>query len=567
MHPLLEIKNLHILFEQEAVITDAVQNISFTAARGKITAIVGESGSGKSVTALSVLQLLPKQAKLKGEILFSPDGKEQIPLHDLSSKKINDIRGNHIAMIFQEPMTSLNPVFTCGFQVMETLMKHKKITKKEAKQKTIELFRQVELPDPTAMIDRYPHQISGGQKQRVMIAMAMSCQPDLLIADEPTTALDVRVQKNILQLIKNLQQQNNMAVLLITHDLGLVADIADELIVMYKGKIAEQGNAATILKNPQHNYTKALLACRPAANSKGKKLAVLKDFLEPEESKKENEQVSPGSFTKNIQQANTILSVQGLDVYFPSAKNIFGKPTSFFKAVDDVSFEVMKGEITGLAGESGCGKTTLGRAILQLIKPTAGQIILDGGDITTMQPGKLREIRKDLQIIFQDPYGSLNPRISIGNAILEALKVHSLYENNKMRKEAVIDMLEKVQLSADHFERYPHQFSGGQRQRICIARALVLNPSFLVFDESVSALDVSVQASVLNLVSELKTDFDFTAIFISHDLSVLHYISDRILIMNKGKIVEEGKADDVYFNPKMEYTQQLIDAIPGKMLV
>ena len=464
-------------------------------------------------------------------------------------------------------MTSLNPVFTCGFQVIETLMKHKKITKKEAKQKTIELFRQVELPDPAAMIDRYPHQISGGQKQRVMIAMAMSCQPDLLIADEPTTALDVRVQKNILQLIKNLQQQNNMGVLLITHDLGLVADIADELIVMYKGNIAEQGNAATILKNPQHNYTKALLACRPAANSKGKKLAVLKDFLEPEESKKENEQVSPGSFTKNIQQANTILSVQGLDVYFPSAKNIFGKPTSFFKAVDDVSFEVMKGEITGLAGESGCGKTTLGRAILQLIKPTAGKIILDGNDITTMQPGKLREIRKDLQIIFQDPYGSLNPRISIGSAILEALKVHSLYENTKMRKESVIEMLEKVQLSADHFERYPHQFSGGQRQRICIARALVLNPSFLVFDESVSALDVSVQASVLNLVSELKTDFDFTAIFISHDLSVLHYISDRILIMNKGKIVEEGEADDVYFNPKMEYTQQLIDAIPGKALV
>ena len=567
MYPLLEIKNLSIRFDQEGISNPAVEDISFNILKGKITAIVGESGSGKSLTALSVLQLLPKQAKQDGKILFSADGNEQKDIQQLSSKSINEIRGNHIAMIFQEPMVSLNPVLTCGTQVIETLIRHKKISTKEAKQQTIRLFEQVGLPDPTAMANRYPHQISGGQKQRVMIAMAMSCQPDLLIADEPTTALDVRVQKNILQLIKSLQQENNMAVLLITHDLGLVADIADELLVMYKGRIVEQGNATTILKDPKHNYTKALLACRPAANSKGKRLAVLKDFLEPNVGEKGNEIDLKRSVSENIDPAHPVLSVQNLKVYYPAAKNIFGRPTSFFKAVDDISLEVMKGEIMGLVGESGCGKTTLGRAILQLVKPTAGKIILNGQELNCIPSNELRKIRKDLQIVFQDPYGSLNPRINIGNAILEALTVHQLHKNNKTRKEAVIHMLEKVQLSPDHFKRYPYQFSGGQRQRICIARALILDPSFLVFDESVSALDVSVQASILNLINELKAELDFTAIFISHDLSVVHYISDRILVMNKGKIIETGNADDIYFNPTMEYTQQLIDAIPGKALV
>ena len=543
----------------------AVQDISFNIIKGKITAIVGESGSGKSVTALSILQLLPKQALLSGKLLFSADGKEQTNLPLLSQKKINDIRGKQVAMIFQEPMTSLNPVFTCGFQVMETLIKHQQLSAKEARLRTIELFEQVELPDPAAMIDRYPHQISGGQKQRVMIAMAMNCHPQLLIADEPTTALDVRVQKNILQLIKTLQQKNDMAVMLITHDLGLVADIADELIVMYKGKIAEQGNAATILKYPQHDYTKALLACRPVAHAKGKRLSVLKDFLEPASVNRENAPVIPVALTRTNTNS-PVLSVQNLKVYFPATKNIFGKATSYFKAVDDVSFDITKGEIMGLVGESGCGKTTLGRAILQLIKPTAGKIILHGKNIAGISPDELREQRKDLQIVFQDPYGSLNPRINIGNAIMEALKVHHLYDNNKMRKEAVISMLEKVQLSADHYKRYPHQFSGGQRQRICIARALVLDPSFLIFDESVSALDISVQAGILNLVNELKAAFGFTAVFISHDLSVVHYISDRIMVMNKGKIVETGTAAAIYYNPTEEYTKQLIDAIPGKKL-
>ena len=564
MYPLLEIKNLHINFLEEGISAAAVEDISLTVTKGKITAIVGESGSGKSVTALSILQLLPKKAAIQGKILFSRDGSNQEDLLRLDARHINTIRGNHISMVFQEPMTSLNPVLTCGYQVMETLARHQKLSREKAKEKTIHLFEQVELPQPATMLTRYPHEISGGQKQRVMIAMAICCEPELLIADEPTTALDVRIQKNILQLIKELQLKQNMGVLFITHDLGLVADIADELIVMYKGRIVEKGKAAEILNNPQHNYTRALLACRPAAGSKGKKLAVLSDYIE------KGNQLSVEKIehtTARHEQAIPFLTIEGLNVYYPVKKNLFGKPVSFIKAVDQVSFEVNKGEITGLVGESGCGKTTLGRAILQLIKPTAGKIWLNGNELTAMPANKLRAFRKEFQIVFQDPYGSLNPRITIGDAILEALHVHRLYENATIRKEEVINMLEKVQLSPDHFKRYPHQFSGGQRQRICIARALVLDPSFLVFDESVSALDVSVQASILNLINELKNSMNFTAIFISHDLSVVHYISDKILVMNQRKIIESGNADDIYHNPGMEYTKQLIDAIPGKGVI
>ncbi len=560
--PLLEVNNLSISFEQDEKLNTVVKDISFNVHKGKLTAIVGESGSGKSVTALSLLQLLPAQATVNGSLLFNALGENKTDLATASSKEIKKIRGNQIAMIFQEPMTSLNPVFTCGYQVMESLVIHKKISRKEARQKVIELFEQVELPNPAAMLKRYPHQISGGQKQRVMIAMAMSCNPSLLIADEPTTALDVRVQKNILQLLKKLQQQQQMSVLFITHDLGLVAAFADEVLVMHKGIIVEQGLTKDVLQNPQHAYTKALLACKPHKSSKGKKLAVVADFIK--------DGVTLNTDLNNILipvphlviSNETILSVQNLKVYFPAEKNIFGKTVSFYKAVDDVSFTVKEGETIGLVGESGCGKTTLGRSILQLVKPTAGKIILRGKEIQTMGNEALRNIRKDLQIIFQDPYGSLNPRITIGEAILEPLMVHGIHQNKKERKEQVIQLLEQVNMSADFYHRYPHQFSGGQRQRICIARALALQPSFLIFDESVSALDVSVQAQVLNLINDLKNTYRFTSIFISHDLSVVHYISDRILVMNKGKIVEEGTAQDIMYHPKEIYTQQLIEAIP-----
>lgn len=567
--PLLSIKNLSIEFNNDGKSNTAVSNNSFDVAAGELVAIVGESGSGKSVTALSILRLLPKQALVNGEIIFGQE--DAVDLLKLSHKKINSIRGNKIAMIFQEPMTSLNPVFTCGYQVMEAIQVHQKVNKATARQKTIELFEKVKLPEPENIISRYPHELSGGQKQRVMIAMAMSCNPAILIADEPTTALDVTVQKTILELIKSLQEQNNMGVIFITHDLGVVADIADKILVMNKGEIVEQGITKDILHAPKHPYTKALLACRPAGQPKGKRLPVVSDFMiegagpqatssKPQET--EHHFISPPDSVN--QSSTTILEVQNLRVHFPGKKNIFGKASVFFKAVDDVSFSVQQGDIVGLVGESGCGKTTLGRSILQLIKPTSGKILLDGKDLMQTDKEVLRKMRKDLQIVFQDPYGSLNPRITIGEAILEPLKVHSVLPGNKQRKEKVMELLEKVSLDASHFNRYPHQFSGGQRQRICIARALALNPSFLIFDESVSALDVSVQAQVLNLLNDLKKEFGFTAIFISHDLSVVHYICNRILVMYKGKIVEAGTADQVYYHPKNEYTQNLINAIPGK---
>lgn len=572
MLPLLSIKNLSVAFNNEGEQSVAVINNSFELTKGETLAIVGESGSGKSVTALSVLQLLGKHCKISGEIIFSKDGISAVDLNKMDEKKISSLRGKDISMIFQEPMTSLNPVFTCGHQVMEAIQLHEGVSKKTAREKTIALFEKVKLPEPATIINRYPHELSGGQKQRVMIAMAMSCNPFLLIADEPTTALDVTVQKTILELIKELQQptvpggQNGMAVIFITHDLGIVADIADKVMVMQKGEVVEQGAAKDILQHPQHNYTKALLACRPALHPKGKRLPVVGDFFGEENiasNKWQEEDVTTQKRPAISSRQSPVLSVQNLKVYFPVKKKILGV-TDYFKAVDDVSFDVQKGETLGLVGESGCGKTTLGRSILQLLKPTSGKIILDGKDITQIKPSALRTMRKDLQIIFQDPYGSLNPRITIGNAILEPLKVHGILQSNKERHDKVIELLEKVSLQPQHYNRYPHQFSGGQRQRICIARALALNPSFLIFDESVSALDVSVQAQVLNLLNDLKKEFDFTAIFISHDLSVVHYICDRILVMHKGKIEEEGSADEVYHHPKKTYTQQLIAAIPGK---
>lgn len=565
MNPLISIKDLSVQFKQDGHIHQAVKQVSFNLKPGELFALVGESGSGKSVTALSIMQLLSKQSHASGAIMWQPSEKDPIELLGLSTEKINGIRGKSIAMIFQEPMTALNPVFTCGYQVIEVLRRHEKLSLKEARQRTIELFKQVQLPDPATILNRYPHQLSGGQKQRVMIAMAMSCQPALLIADEPTTALDVTVQKKILELIRSLQQQNGMAVLLITHDLGIVADMADSIAVMYKGEIVESGAAATILKSPQHPYTKALLACRPAGKPKNERLPVVSDFMQEASLSSPIPEINT---SQNIglptESAPTLLEVKNLCVHFPAKKNMLGKTTEFFRAVDDVSFSVQQGETVGLVGESGCGKTTLGRTILQLIKPSAGEILLAGKDISHIAAPAFRNMRKDLQIVFQDPYGSLNPRISIGNAIMEPLKIHGLLGNRNEGKEKVMDLLEKVSLSPDHFNRYPHQFSGGQRQRICIARALATHPSFLIFDESVSALDISVQAQVLNLLNDLKKSFGFTAIFISHDLSVVHYICNRILVMNKGKIVESGEASQVYYHPENAYTQRLIEAIPGK---
>ena len=565
--PLLHLKKLSIDFVTESGRISALKDISFQIERGETIAIVGESGSGKTVSSLSVLQLLPSPPAqyLSGEIFFSENGNAPIDLLKLEEKDLRKIRGNKISMIFQEPMTSLNPVKTCGSQVIEAMRIHVNISLAGAKKITIALFEQVKLPDAASMLNRYPHQLSGGQKQRVMIAMAMSCNPSLLIADEPTTALDVTVQKTILQLIKELQVKQNMSVIYITHDLGLVAEIADKVIVMYKGNVVESGAIKDIFLNPQHPYTKALLSCRPTASSKGKRLPVIGDFLGEvsgiryQVSGEENRKAKKDEIYKS---EGPLLKVENLKVYFSVKKNFWGKTLKEFKAVDGVSFEVKKGETLGLVGESGCGKTTLGRALIRLITPTSGNILFNGKNIAHIPGEQLREMRKDIQIIFQDPYGSLNPRMTIGQAINEPMKIHEILPTEKQRKEKIIELLEKVDLKPDFFNRYPHEFSGGQRQRICIARALGLNPDFIICDESVSALDVSVQAQVLNLLNDLKNELGFTCIFISHDLGVVHYISNRIMVMNKGKIEESGTAGEIYYHPKKEYTQQLIASIP-----
>jgi peptide/nickel transport system ATP-binding protein len=573
MPALLEIKNLSVDFISEKKIAHAIKNISLTVDRGEIVGIVGESGSGKTVTSLSILQLIPSPpAKYSsGEILFSEDGKKTGDLLKKDHSEMKNIRGNKIAMIFQEPMTSLNPVFSCGHQVMEAILAHKKLSTRQAKQQTIEWFNKVKLPNPEKIFDRYPHELSGGQKQRVMIAMAMCCHPSLLICDEPTTALDVTVQKTILQLIKDLQKEQNIGVIFITHDLGVVAEVADKAVVMYQGEIVEQNSVKEIFNEPTHPYTKALLACRPVNHPRGERLPVVSDFLNTNYdlrfTNERSELLNRKSEIANQKSSEPLLQVNNLSVWFPSKKNLLGKPVEWVKAVDDVSFQVYKGETLGLVGESGCGKTTLGRSLLRLIEPTSGTILYNGIDLTRIKKTELKSLRKNMQIVFQDPYSSLNPRLTIGSAIAEPLQVHNILPTSKKRMEKVIGLLEKVDLKAEHFDRYPHEFSGGQRQRIVIARALALNPDFIICDESVSALDVSVQAQVLNLLNQLKNEFGFTIIFISHDLSVVRYISDRIMVMNKGKIEETGGADDIYFHPEKEYTRQLIASIPTAKLV
>jgi len=563
--PVLSIRNLCVDFTSSSGNQRAVDSLNLDLNKSEILAIVGESGSGKSVTALSILRLLSGSGVSypSGQLLFYDENKETDLLR-LPEEQLQQIRGQKIAMIFQEPMTALNPVFTCGDQVAEAIRRHYNLDEKAVWEKVVALFKQVQLPHPEKIGLRYPHQLSGGQKQRVMIAMAMSCNPSLLICDEPTTALDVTVQKNILRLIKELQLEHQMAVIFITHDLGVVAEIADRVAVLYRGKLLEEGKVQQIFQQPAHPYTKALLACRPLLHPKGKRLPVVSDFMDEHLAEKkwvptEQPVSNPVSSTMN----HPLLEVKDLCVWYPVRKNFLGKPVEFMKAVDRVSFTVQEGETLGLVGESGCGKTTIGRAILGLNPVTSGSIHYKGHDLTHATTRQRMPFRRDMQLIFQDPYSSLNPRITIGEAIGEPLLVHGLVKNQQEKKDCVIDLLEKVQLGAAHYHRYPHEFSGGQRQRIVIARALALKPSFIVCDESVSALDVSVQAQVLNLLNDLKQAFSFTAIFISHDLSVVKYISDRIMVMKAGKIEESGPAETVYYQPKKEYTRQLIAAIPG----
>ncbi|POY38035.1 ABC transporter ATP-binding protein [Solitalea longa] len=579
---ILEVKNLYTHFKTEDGWVTAVKDINFSLNQGEVIGIVGESGSGKSVTSLSIMQLIAKaNGRNEGEIWFTEEGRS-INLLTLSEEQIREYRGNKIAMIFQEPMTSLNPVYTLGDQVAEAIRLHQRVDKTTARQKTIELFNEVQLPRAEQLFDAYPHQVSGGQKQRVMIAMALSCNPQLLIADEPTTALDVTVQKTIIELLKKLKNDRGMSMIFISHDLGLVSEISDKVVVMYKGKVMEQGDAAQVFHRPQHPYTKGLLACRPAANLQLKKLPTVADFMlvdgngaitetatdinnldnafgfKPDE--RENRK-------KKLYKQKPLLKLKEVQTWFPVKQGVFGKVKDYVKAVDDISFDVYPGETLGLVGESGCGKTTLGRSILRLVEPTGGTILFEGRDLRRLSNEQMRELRKDVQIIFQDPYSSLNPRLTVGSSIMEPMQVHKVFNNDRERKARVLELLRRVGLKDEHFNRYPHEFSGGQRQRICIARALALNPKFIICDESVSALDVSVQAQVLNLLIELREEFNLTYIFISHDLSVVKFISDRMVVMNKGRIEEMGDPDQIYNHPQKEYTKRLIDAIPkGKLL-
>ena len=580
---LLEFNNLVTEFHTEGTTVKAVNDISFTLNKGETVGIVGESGSGKSVTSLSAMRLIPSPpGKISGgEIIFHKKDGTKVDLLKASEEEMRSYRGNDIAMIFQEPMTSLNPVFTCGDQVLEAIMLHQKLDVSQAKSLTIELFKKVQLPDPERIFSTYPHQISGGQKQRVMIAMAMSCEPSVLIADEPTTALDVTVQKTILQLMQDLQKEKDMGIMFITHDLGVIAELADKVVVMYKGKIVEQGNVWDIFTKPKHPYTKGLLACRPPLEKRYSFLPTVGDFMKIDENGNIiDNQISVEEFTKKLIISDAerkkkqkelfakkpVLKLSGLKTYFPIRNGFFGGISSYVKAVNNVSFDVYPGETLGLVGESGCGKTTIGRTILRLEEPTEGEMIYKGLDIAKMNANELRDFRKEVQIIFQDPYSSLNPRMTIGNAIMEPMQVHNILNTDEERKEKVKDLLTKVSLDPSHFYRYPHEFSGGQRQRIGIARALAVDPKFIICDESVSALDVSVQAQVLNLLNDLKEEFGLTYIFISNDLSVVKYMSDRMVVMQEGKIEEMGDADQIYNSPKTEYTKRLIDAIPeGKV--
>ena len=559
MNTLLHIDNLTISARKQGQWTPIVKGSNFTLHQNEVLGIVGESGSGKSVTSLALMGLLPKGILqiTAGSITFNGTD-----VSVLSQKELRKLRGGEISMIFQEPMSSLNPSLKCGFQVAEILQEHTKLSDAEIKAKVLELFNKVKLPNPEAIYNRYPHEISGGQKQRVMIAMAIACNPKILIADEPTTALDVTVQKEIVLLLKELQQQTGMSIIFISHDLSLVSEIADRVVVMYRGEIVEQGTASEIFANPQHTYTKALISSRPSLDVRLKRLPTIQDFLNNTVNTTEVTPAQRAENHKKMYRQPPLLEVINVEKEYVSNAGLFGAKASF-KAVNNVSFKIYEGETLGLVGESGCGKSTLGNAILQLDKATAGKILYRGKDLTKLSDKEIRELRKEIQIIFQDPYSSLNPRLTVGQAIMEPMKVHKLYKTEAERREKAIEILHRTGLGEAHFNRYPHEFSGGQRQRIGIARTIALQPKLIVCDESVSALDISVQAQVLNLLNELKENFGFTYIFISHDLAVVKYMSDQVLVMNKGKIEEMNEADALYAHPEKDYTKKLIAAIPS----
>tara|TARA_R110000850_G_scaffold271031_2_gene404881 strand:- start:278307 stop:279983 length:1677 start_codon:yes stop_codon:yes gene_type:complete len=555
---MLKVTHLSLSFFLKKTETKVLKSVSFSLDKNEILGIVGESGSGKSVTTLAVMGLLPKKISkiTSGAIVY-----DEKLIQNLSDKEFQKIRGNEISMIFQEPMSALNPSMRCGKQVAEILLNHKKLSKQEAKKQTMALFEKVKLPRPEEIYNAYPHQISGGQMQRVMIAMAIACKPKILIADEPTTALDVTVQKEIILLLKELQQETGMSILFISHDLSLVSEIADRILVMFQGEVVEQGNVDQIFHAPQHKYTKALINSRPSLDERLEKLPTIKDFLEDNAPSKVITAGMRASKHKSLYSKPPLLEVINLEKEYISNAGFFRKENKV-KAVNNVSFQVFEGETLGLVGESGCGKSTLGKAILQLDKATRGTIKFRGKDITALSESDFRRFRKEIQIIFQDPYSSLHPRMLIGEAILEPMQVHNLHQNDKKRKEKVKELLLQVGLNEDFYYRYPHQLSGGQRQRVGIARTVALEPKLIICDESVSALDISVQAQVLNMLNELKETFGFTYIFISHDLAVVKYMADQLLVMNAGKIEEIGEADEIYANPLRDYTKKLIDAIP-----
>ena len=563
--PLLEVENLHISFKGEnKQWIETVKGISFTIPKNKTVALVGESGSGKSVTSLAIMGLLPKgQSQIANQSKISFEGKD---LLNLSAKEIRKICGKEIAMIFQEPMSSLNPVFTVGDQIAEVLRIHLGMGRKQARVRVLELLREVGIPAPETKIDAYPSQLSGGQQQRVMIAMAIACEPKLLIADEPTTALDVTIQKQIIDLLESLRQRHQMSMLFITHDLALVGEIADEVIVMRHGEIRECGTVEQILEQPQDVYTRALLHCRPQLSTRPYRLPVTSDFMKQDENGQLVEATNLSEL--NLKQRSRgltgeeqiVLEVKDLKKSFYSRKGLWGKDE--FQAVKGVSFQLAKGKTLGLVGESGSGKTTIGLLLMRLHEATGGQALIGGKDILAMTEKEFSQYQRKIQIIFQNPYASLNPRFTIGQILLEPMRIHGIGQNDAERKKMALELLEKVSLPIDAYDRYPHEFSGGQRQRIAIARCLTLKPEILICDESVSALDVSVQAQVLNLLQDLQDEFGLSYIFISHDLSVVKYISDQVMVMNHGELVEIANSDELYLHPQHEYTKKLLNAIP-----